>query len=48
MKNLLTSLPGFLPLQAYKADLDQLGNTLIKVHPNALKFISREAFLENY
>ncbi|MDP1813351.1 MAG: S41 family peptidase, partial [Leadbetterella sp.] len=30
--------------QAYKADLDQLGNTLLKVHPNALKFISREAF----
>lgn len=33
--------------QAYKADLDQLGNTLMKVHPNALKFISREAFLKN-
>lgn len=33
--------------EAYKADLDQLGNTLIKVHPNALKFISREAFLKN-
>jgi tetratricopeptide (TPR) repeat protein len=31
-------------VQAYQADLDQLGNTLIKVHPNALKFISREAF----
>jgi hypothetical protein len=30
--------------QAYKADLDQLGNTLLKVHPNALKFISKEAF----
>jgi tetratricopeptide (TPR) repeat protein len=30
--------------QALKADLDQLGNTLLKVHPNALKFISREAF----
>ncbi len=29
---------------AYKADLDQLGNTLLKVHPNALKFISREDF----
>lgn len=28
----------------YKADLDQLGHTLIKVHPNALKFITREAF----
>lgn len=28
----------------YKADLDQLGNTLLKVHPNALKFISKEAF----
>lgn len=33
--------------QAYKADLDQLGNTLVKVHPNALKFISRKAFWEN-
>ncbi len=33
--------------EAYKADLDQLGNTLMKVHPNALKFISREAFLKN-
>lgn len=33
--------------EAYKADLDQLGNTLIKVHPNALKFISRETFLKN-
>jgi len=30
--------------QAFKADLDQLGNTLTKVHPNALKFISKEAF----
>lgn len=30
--------------QTYKADLDQLGNTLLKVHPNALKFISKEAF----
>ncbi len=30
--------------QAYKADLDQLGNTLMKVHPNALKFITKEAF----
>ncbi|MEO6135489.1 MAG: tetratricopeptide repeat protein, partial [Ginsengibacter sp.] len=30
--------------EKYKADLDQLGNTLLKIHPNALKFISREAF----
>lgn len=28
----------------YKADLDQLGHTLIRVHPNALKFITREDF----
>lgn len=28
----------------YRDDLDQLGNTLLKVHPNALKFISKEAF----
>jgi len=32
------------PVAAYRADLDQLGNTLLKVHPNALKFISRAAF----
>jgi hypothetical protein len=30
--------------QDYKADLDQLGNTLTKIHPNALKFISKEDF----
>jgi len=30
--------------EEYKADLDQLGKTLTKVHPNALKFISKEAF----
>lgn len=35
----------FTPIE-YKADLDQLGQTLLKVHPNALKFISREAFLK--
>ncbi|HTE30090.1 MAG TPA: S41 family peptidase, partial [Chryseolinea sp.] len=33
-----------LTLNEYKADLDQLGRTLTKVHPNALKFISKEAF----
>jgi len=33
--------------KAYRADLDQLGNTLLKVHPNALKFITREAFLQS-
>ncbi len=33
----------FTPNQ-YKADLQQLGETLLKVHPNALKFISKEAF----
>ena len=33
----------FTPEQ-YKADLDQLGQTLTTVHPNALKFISKEAF----
>lgn len=33
----------FTPAQ-YKADLDQLGQTLTTVHPNALKFISKEAF----
>lgn len=26
----------------YKADLDQMGHTLIRVHPNALKFITLE------
>ncbi len=30
--------------QKYKEDLDQLGNSLIKVHPNALKFISKQDF----
>ena len=30
--------------EKYKEDLNQLGNTLIRVHPNALKFISKEAF----
>jgi len=30
--------------EAYRADLDQLGKTLTKVHPNALKFISKEDF----
>ena len=33
--------------EAYKADLDQLGNTLLKVHPNVLKFISKEAFWQS-
>jgi tetratricopeptide (TPR) repeat protein len=28
----------------YRDDLDQLGQTLIKIHPNALKFITKEAF----
>lgn len=31
----------------YADDLDQLGNTLLKVHPNALKFISKEVFLKS-
>lgn len=31
--------------EAYKEDLDQLGKTLLKLHSNPLKFISREAFL---
>jgi hypothetical protein len=33
----------FTPEQ-YKTDLDQLGKTLTTVHPNALKFISKETF----
>lgn len=32
------------PAAAYKADLDQLAARLLKVHPNALKFISAEDF----
>jgi hypothetical protein len=32
------------PTNEYIADLDQLGRTLTKVHPNALKFISKAAF----
>jgi tetratricopeptide (TPR) repeat protein len=35
----------FTPEQ-YKSDLDQMGQTLISTHPNALKFISRDAFLK--
>ncbi len=31
-------------IKAYKEDLDQLGNKLIEVHPNALKFISEKDF----
>jgi len=31
-------------IEDYKEDLDQLGNKLIKVHPNALKFISEKDF----
>jgi hypothetical protein len=30
----------------YKSDLDQLGRRLLEVHPNALKFISEQAFWE--
>jgi hypothetical protein len=30
----------------YVADLDQLGKRILEVHPNALKFISKAAFLE--
>lgn len=29
-------------VKEYTDDLDQLGNTLLKVHPNALKFISKK------
>ncbi len=31
----------------YLADLDQLGQKLLTVHPHALKFISKEQFLKN-
>lgn len=30
--------------EEYRADLDKLGELLLKVHPNALKFTSRETF----
>ncbi len=30
--------------EEYRSDLDQLGQKLIEIHPNALKFISEEAF----
>lgn len=33
--------------EAYKADLDQLGKSLLKIHPNALKFISQKDFNNN-
>jgi len=32
---------------AYKADLDQLGKSLLKIHPNGLKFISQKDFNNN-
>lgn len=31
-------------VKEYREDLDQLGETLLKVHPNALKFISKKDF----
>lgn len=31
----------------YKAELDQLGKSLLKIHPNALKFISQKDFNNN-
>lgn len=31
----------------YKEDLDQLGQSLLKIHPNALKFISQKDFNNN-
>lgn len=34
-------------IDQYKMDLDQLGKKLLEVHPNALKFISKEAFWKN-
>lgn len=33
--------------KGYLADLDQLGQKLLTVHPHALKFISKEQFLKN-
>lgn len=32
--------------EAYKADLDQLANSILKIHPNVHKFISRKAFTD--
>lgn len=33
-------------VKQYKEDLDQLGKKLLEIHPNALKFISKEDFLK--
>lgn len=33
-------------VQQYHEDLDNLGELLVKIHPNAFKFISKEAFLK--
>jgi hypothetical protein len=33
-------------VEAYRKDFDQLGATLLSVHPNALKFISKKEFLK--
>jgi len=32
--------------EAYKADLDQLGKSLLKIHPNVFKFISQKDFTD--
>ncbi len=32
-------------VKEYRDDLDQLGNKLLEIHPNALKFISKDNFL---
>jgi hypothetical protein len=32
-------------VEEYKNDLDQLGSKLLEIHPNALKFISKDEFL---
>lgn len=46
-KKTLTPTENFVKVyspEEYKADLEQLGNTLLEVHPNALKFITKEQF----
>lgn len=34
------------PPEEYKADLDQLGKSILKLHPNALKFISEDEIMK--
>src|SRR3989339_653031 len=44
---IIAEFPKVYDTKGYLADLDQLGQKLLTVHPHALKFISKEQFLKN-